>query len=141
MSDLCTFENRLSLRMLVPFQGHDHCFEAVVNMPPPFVDLQDFVEALPRKLAEQNQVDPYSYLFEMMETADIEVTGAEGFISQWLDDAPLSLPVLIEKCRDTTREALLEHLLLKHTDSPDQELMAALREAYEAGRIVGRHQN
>jgi hypothetical protein len=133
-------ENRITLRMLVPFQGQDHRFEAEVKMPLPFLDLQTFVASLPRKLAERNQVDPYSYLFEMMETAEIEVIGAHGFVSQWLNDAPVSLSAFVETCRTITRQDLLDAIVTQHVESPSPALLAAMRQAYEAGRIEGSHQ-
>ncbi len=131
--------NTITVNMLFHFKGKEYNLTKEVNLPANLGNLQTFISSLPRVLAQDNGIDTYSYLFEMMECTDIYVTQATGFVSKFIPEEPVILETFIESCQHTTLDDLLDFTLQTHLPDlvDDQQAKIALKEAFLIGQSAG----
>ncbi len=132
--------NTITVNMLFHFKGEEYNLTKEVKLPANLDNLQTFISSLPRVLAQDNGIDTYSYLFEMMECTDIYVTQATGFVSRFMPEEPVILETFIESCKQITLDDLLDFTLQTHLPDlvDNQQAKAALKEAFLIGQSAGK---
>jgi 8-oxo-dGTP pyrophosphatase MutT (NUDIX family) len=129
--------NRLRARLSCSFKGETHELDALIDLDayPPDPDSPPNFHLV---LAKAAGIDPISYLYEVVESHDIEFSEAEGLAAQcceedqfdWLQFTALRVEQLELA---PLREIATRHLGVADLDQhPD--LMAALQAAFQAGR-------
>jgi hypothetical protein len=119
-------------------------FKGKVYSPSATIDLdqtikqQDLLSSVHLIIAQENQIDTYSYLYEVMEQADIVFDNAQGIAVDYLSDgvfdfsgfqANLYEAKLNRLCRE------IAHTEMKVDDlNQISGLKKALRKAYELGK-------
>ncbi|MDD4928654.1 MAG: hypothetical protein PHP85_05175 [Gallionella sp.] len=89
-------------------------------------------------LARQHGIDTYSYLYEVMQEADIEFSRPQGYAKDYLKDGKFDLPFLAANWQSAKTTALLQPIALRELGIEDlylhPALWRALLEAYNLGR-------
>ncbi|HEY9202682.1 MAG TPA: hypothetical protein VIQ81_13900 [Gammaproteobacteria bacterium] len=93
---------------------------------------------LHERLARANDIDTYSYAYEVMESSDIEFSEATGLASEFMGEhGQFDLPGFTEAWQTQQMQQQLLHLAQKHMkiDSLDEieGLKQTLLAAYQAG--------
>lgn len=146
--------NKITVQMLFHFKGEEHCYRAEIQLPLHLGGMTEFYYSLPRRIAERNGVDTYSYMFDMMESSPIEVISATGYVARFLENGPVSMDEFVAACNNVTPESLLQDIAENFTLSSQtlqstitaqadlkvalgKELEQALKQAYEIGLSKG----
>lgn len=121
------------------FKGDEHNYHAEIKLPLHLGNMTEFYYSLPRRIAERNGVDTYSYLFDMMESSPIEVISAKGFVARFLENGPISMDEFAAECQKITPELLLKDIA-QRVDSQTGDALSleqALTLAYQIGCSKG----
>jgi hypothetical protein len=89
-------------------------------------------------LAKQHGIDTYSYLYEIMEGAEIEFSNPDGLATDYLTDGKFNLPALEKNWQDAKACVLLQSIATRELGIADltqhHAIRRALIEAYNMGR-------
>ncbi len=89
-------------------------------------------------LAKQNNVDTYSYLFEIMQGTEIEFSNPQGLASDYLVDDEFNLAALEKNWQNAQTCVLLQSIAARELGITDltrhHAIQRALIEAYNLGR-------
>lgn len=129
--------NQISVQMVFHFKGEEHNLKADIKLPLHIGDMTAFYYALPRRIAERNGVDTYSYMFDMMESCPIEVVAAEGYVARFLENGPISMDEFVQACNAVTPEMLMADIAERVQDGTNLSLESALLLAYQIGVSQG----
>ena len=130
-------KNTIDAKVSFSFKGEEY-------HPSMTIDLDEVMktsEGLPNLysvLARKNDIDTYSYLYEVMEASDIIFENPVGLAEQCLSGHEFDINKFESLWRNHLQLSKLREIAKKHMglDDPDQQagLMAALMEAYQAGK-------
>ncbi|GAB4293238.1 MAG: hypothetical protein Kow0096_08730 [Thiohalomonadaceae bacterium] len=133
-------KNTIDAHLDFSFQGEHYALSTTLNLDALPLD-EDTLPDFHRLLAQANGIDTYSYLYEVMESCDLEFSNATGVAARCLHDGVFDVA-----CFQAHRRAALEstilapiarrHLNVTNLDS-EPALKQALLEAYHAGRTAG----
>ena len=108
------------------------------------IDLEQFMEhehsfpSFHARLARDNKIDTYSYLYEVMLETEIRFANAQGLASDFLSDGDFNQGAFITAWRDNKVLALLQPIAARELDIANldqhQKLKNALVQAYNLGR-------
>jgi len=93
---------------------------------------------LHERLARANDIDTYSYAYEVMESSDIEFSEATGLASEFMDEhGQFDLPGFSEAWKTEQMQQQLLHLAQKHMQINSLDEIEGLKQtllaAYQAG--------
>lgn len=131
--------NVITVQMQFYFKGEEHNYQTEVKLPLHLGNMTDFYYNLPRKIAEKNGVDTYSYMYDMMESTPIEVIAAQGYVSRFLENGTVSMDEFAAECQKITPERLLQDIA-KRVDTQSENALTlekALTQAYQIGLSQG----
>ena len=108
------------------------------------LDLDEIMETrgeLPQTLhsviAKANDIDPYSYEYEMLEAEEIQYRDAEGLATRFIDGGRFDCQGFERAWRQQQIEAKLREIAARHMKiaptAVTDETLQALRQAYELG--------
>jgi len=129
--------NTIKAQIFFSFQGKHYSPELEINLDQLLEAGQDF-SRLHEQLAQANDIDTYSYEFEVMESCDIEFSNATGLATEFLSDSgQFDLEGFSQALRgNQTQQNLLKlaqaHMQINSLDEIEG-LEAALLAAYKAG--------
>lgn len=129
--------NSIRARLAVSFKGETHQLDTVIDLDPCLGEpgqAPDFH----RLLARAAGIDPYSYLYEVLESEEITFSEPTGLAVQAFEDGAFDWPRFEQALREerdwqTVRAIAASHLGNRDLDG-DAELRAALLAMYRAGR-------
>lgn len=108
------------------------------------IDLNDKLQAsdyfpdICALIATANNIDHYSYEYEMMQAATIKFTAVEGLVSRFIENGVLNTADFINAWQDSNAQDKLLSIAQQHMDINDlsqhPELNAALIAAYNLGK-------
>jgi hypothetical protein len=129
--------NTLIAQINFSFQGEIHQPTLKIDLDQLLKAGQDFTR-LHEQLAQANGIDRYSYLFEAMESCDIEFSQASGLALAFLNSrGEFDLPGFQQAWARESSESLLvlaqRYMQIDRLDEIDG-LEAALQAAYQAGK-------
>ncbi|MDH5786328.1 MAG: hypothetical protein OEZ16_12085 [Chromatiales bacterium] len=129
--------NSIKARVEFSFKGETYTPEAVIDLDKVIAADQDLTR-LHAKLAQMNGIDPYSYLYEVMESSEIHFSNATGSAAAYLNSegqfdfegfraayGQSGTPSMLQIARQHMQIDNLEQI---------EGLEAALLAAYQAGR-------
>jgi len=121
----------------------DFSFRGETYHPSIELDLDQFVAqnsdftTLHQTIAQANNIDTYSYLFEVMEATPIQFSDATGLAADYLQDNQFDFAGFSQALKDKQLSQALNSIAQKtlNTDDIDKqpELKAALIAAYQLG--------
>lgn len=130
-------KNTITVELNNSFKGVENKFQ--IELPLYFNPsyLEGLPVVVPRRLAEKNNINTYSYQFESMEADDVYVIAAEGLAAELVKDQPVLLAELIQWCASVTvsdqLDYLVENLLPDLKDDP--KVKEAIQQAFELGKL------
>ena len=130
-------QNTIDIRIEFSFKGEDHTLTTTLNLDT--LALED--GALPdfhHLLAQANGIDTYSYLYEALETYDVEFSNARGLAAGCLHDGVFDMDTFRRHRQEQRELAVLGPIAQRCLQVADLDsqpaLKQALREAYYAGK-------
>lgn len=130
-------KNTIDAKVSFSFKGEEY-------NPSMTIDLDEVMktsEGLPNLysvLARKNEIDTYSYLYEVMEASDLVFENPKGLAEECVSGNEFDINKFEVLWRNHLEQAKLQSIAKKHMGIDDPELqpglMAALMEAYQAGK-------
>lgn len=132
--------NTIHARLEVSFKGEIHTLETVIDLNPCLAE-RGQAPHFHRLLARAAGIDPYSYLYEVLESEEITFSEPTGLAAQAFENGVFDWPRFAQALMDeqdwlTVRAIATGHLSDLDLDG-DAEIKAALLEVYRAGRDKG----
>lgn len=121
------------------FKGENYVLSASVNLDE-MLSKYGIVPSFHGILAKNNDIDTYSYPYEVMEEADLEFSDATGLASRFLKDGRFDLEGFSRKWKESRMLDLLRPIAKRVLDADldsDPKLREAMLEAYNSGRESG----
>lgn len=132
--------NTVHARMVFSFRGETYELESRIDLDPCVGEAGE-PPNFPLLLAKASGIDPYSYLYEVMESHEIEFSEATGVAARCCHDGGLDWARFV---RDVCEESelrvvgLIAERTLGVSDLDGRaDLKAALLAAYRAGKAAG----
>ena len=125
----------------------DFSFKGKLLSPSAIIDLDAKMEAfgvvpnLPKLLAQENQIDSYSYEYEVMECTPVIITKAEGMVSQCITtDKQLDIAAFEKHWHEDSVLEKIQVIAKNRLDVADldnnEALKLALLDAYAVGKSL-----
>lgn len=128
--------NTVRAHVSFSFQGETHHLDSVIDLDG-FLAEPDAMPDFHRLLAQSAGIDPYSYLYEVLESHEIEFSDATGVAARCCDDGKFDWTRFAREERDwPVVRAVCESLIGACDWDTEPELKAALLAAYRAGRTA-----
>jgi hypothetical protein len=132
--------NRIDARIEFSFKGEHHNVTATIDLDALLLE-EDVLPDFHRLLAQANGIDTYSYLYEVMETCDIDFGNARGLAAACLHDGVFDVAGYRRLRQAQHETAILAPIAQRHLNIDDLDSHPALRqallEAYRAGKSAG----
>lgn len=130
-------QNTIDIRIEFSFKGEDHTLSTTLDLdtlapddpaPPDFHHL----------LAQANGIDTYSYLYEALETYDVEFSNARGLAAACLHDGVFDMDAFRRRRQEQHELAVLGPVAQQYLQVTDLDNQPALKQAllaaYQAGK-------
>lgn len=119
------------------FKGEDYHYTTRLDLEQ-LLQRYDAMPSIHDILAKQNNVDTYSYLFEIMQGAEIEFSNPQGLATDYLVDGEFNLAALEKSWEHAKTCVLLRAIAARELGITDltrhHAIQRALIEAYNLGR-------
>ena len=129
--------NTIRAHITLSFKGETHNLDAVIDLDNYPADPEE-APNFHLLLAQAGGIDPYSYLYEVLESDDIEFSDATGLAAQCCHEGGFDWAEFAQKRREDgdwqAVRRIAEPLLPAHALDGDPALKAALLAAYRAGK-------
>ncbi len=129
--------NSIDARVSFSFKGEDYSYASCIDLDALLCQF-DEMPSLHALLARQHHVDTYSYLYEVMEAAEIKFSNPQGSAADHLVNDEFDPFLLADNWHSAKTDVLLQTIATRElgiTDlSANQPLQRALIEAYNLGR-------
>ena len=119
-------------------------FKGDVFTPSIIIDLdhsmeqQDLLPSIHRMIAQENKIDTYSYLYEVMEQAEIIFTNAQGLAIDFLSETNFDFLAFQGALRDARHDQMCQEIAAEEMGVDDLDQYPGLRDAlikaYEIGK-------
>lgn len=131
--------NTVRARLSLSFKGETYELDSVFDLDG-CLDAAGEAPNFHRLLARAGGIDPYSYLYEVLETHEIEFSDATGVAARHCRDGRFDWPQFEQDRREeqdwqVVRAIADKIMTARDLDAPD--LKAALLAAYRAGKARG----
>ncbi len=127
----------LEIHVEFSFKGEDHVFSEVLDLDE-ILQKSVISPSFHAIIAKNNDIDVHSYLFEVLEQAELVYVKATDLASGFLKEGYFDLEGFSEKWRESRTIDLLRPIALRELGiDPDSDpgLRAAMLEAYRLGKI------
>lgn len=129
-------KNTITVSIPFSFKGENYAPSIKIDLDE-FVKTQKTFDSIVNLVARQNNIDPYSYEYEVLESSPLFFSEAGGVASQFLNDGQFDLNGFSQYVQQSRLEQLLQSIAQKHLGVEDLQsdikLKQALQEAYNAG--------
>jgi hypothetical protein len=119
-------------------------YKGEVFTPSTIIDLdntmaqQDLLPSIHRMIAQENKIDTYSYLYEVMEQAEIIFTNAQGLAIEFLSDTNFDFSAFQGALCETRHDQMCQEIAATEMGVTDLDkypgLKSALIKAYALGK-------
>lgn len=140
--------NTLRATVAFSFQGQTHeislCvdLDAYLQQNPGHRDPNPEAPDWHRLLAQAADIDPYSYLYEVLESHEVELDAPTGLAAPCLQDGRFDWPRFVHTIQEQTRHTLFERIARETLQAASLDaipgLATALAAAYAAGQAADR---
>lgn len=128
--------NTLKASVEFSFRGEDYHYAATFDLDALLARHEQFPN-FAALLAQVHHVDTYSYLYEVMEDADVVLSEAQGVVATFAQNGELDTAGLVGAWSELRVFVPLQHIALSTLGIADlnahPELNSALRQAYQLG--------
>ena len=135
-SKMAAMKNSVRAMLAFSFKGETHTLESVLDIDKLAQRYQD-TPPLHRLIAEDNQIDHYSYQFEVLELEEIEFDQPTGTAMPFLADGQFDFEAYFKHHKKLIRDNQLQAIAnseLGIADLADHpQLKTALEKAYQLG--------
>jgi len=132
--------NTVRARMAFSFRGETYALEASIDLDP-YIGEAGEEPNFPLLLAKASGIDPYSYLYEVLESHEIEFSEATGIAARCCHDGAFDWPRFLRDVREESDLRVARLIAERALGVPDldgrADLKAALLAAYRAGKAAG----
>lgn len=119
------------------FQGKTYALSSTIDLDR-LLAQHDSFSALHAILAKEHGIDTYSYLYEVMQEAEIEFQNAQGLAAEFLSDGEFDWEAFAANWQDNKIIALLQPIATRELGIADlnqhPQLKTALMQAFDMGR-------
>lgn len=129
-------ENGIEVSVEFSFKGERYRLSSKVDLDEMLLKY-DNIQSFHAIVAKNNEIDAYSYLYEVMEQADLVFEKATGLAAEFLGDGHFDLEGFSAKWRENRTLDLLRPLAKKALDvdlDSNPALRNVLLEAYRLGK-------
>ncbi len=130
-------KNSISISVRFYFKGKELTPTMVVDLDA-HVKSGNGLESLYPQLASSNNIDHYSYEYEVMLTESLIFSNATGLAREYLKDGEFDYLSFKQALKDESIAVLISKIANKHLKvediSKDPELKAALMDAFKSGQ-------
>lgn len=132
-------KNRIEAHIAFSYQGKDYDLTSTIDLDTMMKNQKEFPD-FHMMLAQQNSVDTYSYLYEVMESHEITFSNATGIAKSCLTNYQFDLENFKKLWQEDVAFTTLQRIANKHlsiTDLNQQpKLKDALLEAFMEGKAT-----
>lgn len=129
--------NSIDASVEFSFKGEDYHYTTCLDLEQ-LLQRYDAMPSIHDLLAKQNGVDTYSYLFEIMQGAEIEFSNPQGLAADYLVDGKFDLAALEKSWEHAKTCVLLRAIAVRELGITDltrnPAIQRALIEAYNLGK-------
>jgi hypothetical protein len=126
--------------MVFSFRGETHELESRIDLDP-YIGEAGEAPNFHLLLAKASGIDPYSYLYEVLESHEIEFSEATGIAARCCHDGQFDWPRFQRDAREESELRVVRLIAERTLGVPDldgrADLKAALLAAYRAGKATG----
>ena len=130
-------KNQITAKVEFSFKGDVFSPSAIIDLDQVMAQ-QDPQPSFHLMIAQENAIDTYSYLYEVMEQAEVIFTDAQGIAAEFLNDGSFNLLALQEVWCEAKLEQMYQEIAVTEigADALTQYpgLKNALVKAYELGK-------
>jgi len=130
-------KNQITAKVEFSYKGDVFTPSTVIDLDHSMAQ-QEILPSIHRMIAQENKIDTYSYLYEVMEQAEIIFTNAEGLAIEFLSDTNFDFLAFQGALRETSHDQMCQEIAAAEmgVDDLDQYpgLRNALIKAYEIGK-------
>ena len=135
-------KNQITAKVEFSFKGEIFSLFAVIDLDRVMAQ-QDPQPSFHLMIAQKNKIDTFSYLYEVMEQAEIVFADARGIAAEFLKDHSFNFSALQDAWRETKLEQMYQEIAATEmgADALDRHpgLKNALVKAYELGKTNRMH--
>lgn len=132
--------NTVRARLTLSFKGETYALDSVIDLDECLGE-PGVAPNFHRLLARTAGIDPYSYLYEVLETHEIEFSDATGVAARSSHDGRFDWTQFEQERREERDwqrvRAIAEKIMAVHDLDAAPDLKAALLAAYRAGKASG----
>ncbi|MCX7192509.1 MAG: hypothetical protein NTY60_02620 [Proteobacteria bacterium] len=130
-------KNSINASVDFSFKGEDYSYTTVLDLDQ-LLRQHDALPSLHVILARQHGIDTYSYLYEVMQEADIEFIEPEGYASNYVIEGEFDPGALAANWQTAKAEMLLQPVAEKELDITDLNQHPAIKRALVAAYNLGK---
>lgn len=119
------------------FKGEDYTYKTSIDLDQ-LLQKHDSLPSLHAILAQQHGVDTYSYLYEVMQEAEIEFSNPQGLAADYLVNGEFDQTALTTNWQTVKTNMLLTPIATSELGITDLDLHPALKRALVAAYNLGR---
>lgn len=135
-STLAKMKNSVRANLAFSFKGETHSLTSVLDLDQ-LSQRYQHIPPLHRLLADEHQIDPYSYQFEMLEQEEITFDQATGAALPFLDEGVFDFQAYFQLTKTRTPDATLQIIAERELGAINlaqhPALQRALQQAYQLG--------
>lgn len=129
--------NSFAAKIEFSFQGEDYTYASEIDLDR-LLRLHDELPSLHVLLANSHGIDTYSYLYEVMQEADIEISDPQGFARHYLTGNDFDLCAFASDWQKNKALLLVQPIALRELEITDLDQHPALKRALIAAYNIGR---
>lgn len=130
-------KNTIDARIEFSFKGETYTPSATIFLDE-LLEHHELLPPLHALLAEKHGIDTYSYLYEVMEEAEIVFSNAQGLAAEFLHNGAFDAEAFSVRWQESRALGQLQKIALRELGIDDLEqhpaLKKALFQAYRAGK-------
>jgi hypothetical protein len=131
-------KNAITARIEFSFQGQNYAYTSQLDLDH-LLNRYDELPMLHAIMATQHGIDTYSYLYEVMQEADIEFVEPLGYAVNYLIEGEFDIAALARNWQAQKALALLQPIARRELGIDDLDQQPALKQALIAAYNLGRN--
>jgi hypothetical protein len=130
-------KNQITAKVEFSYKGEVFTPSTIIDLDHSMAQ-QDLLPSIHRMIAQKNKIDTYSYLYEVMEQAEIIFTEAQGIAKDFLSDSGFDFSAFQGALCETRYDQMCQEIAAEEMGVDDLDkypgLRNALIKAYEIGK-------
>lgn len=129
-------QTTITVSLSYDYRGETFNYQANLHLPLYIENIEAFYRSIPQTIADKNKLDTFSYQFELMESAPIEVIAVDSRIEKSLPALPIAVEDFLEHYTKVGSEAYLQMIADEYRVdlNANPRFAKALKAAYALGK-------